>query len=65
MKRQKPKLEILYLRYTNCNLKDVYSTDSCAEVNTNVPPERVKAPYVVLLSNEYVFKESGCFVLQP
>ena len=65
MKRQEPKLEILYILYTNCNLKDVDSPGGGAEVTLNGPPERVTAPYVVPLPNELVFKESGCFVLQP
>ena len=50
---------------TNCNLKDAYSPGGGAEVPSNGPPERVTAPYVVPLPNEWVFKESGCFVLQP
>ena len=51
--------------YTNCNLERVFSTGGDAEVTTNGPPERVKAPYVVPLPNEWMFNESGCFVLQP
>ena len=65
MKRQEPKMKIFTLRVTNCNLKIVRSTGGDAEVPLNGPPERVTAPYVVAPLNEWVFEESGCFVLQP
>jgi len=58
-------VNLVHYVYTNCNLERVHSTGGGAEVTTNGPPERVKAPYVVSLLNEWVFEESGCFVLQP
>jgi hypothetical protein len=49
----------------NCNLERLCSPGGGAEVPWNGPPEMVIAPYVVPPPNEQVFKESGCFVLQP
>ena len=56
---------LVHYVYTNCNLEGVRSTGGGAEVTSNGPPERVTAPYVVPLPNEWMFNESGCFVLQP
>lgn len=65
MKWTKPKMEIFVFCTTNCNLERQYSKGGGAEVPWNGPPKRVTAPSVVPPPNEYVFKESGCFVLQP
>ena len=65
MKRPKPKMVISVLRTANCNLEGLDLPGGGAEVPWNGPPERVRAPYVVPPPNEQVFKESGCFVLQP
>ena len=65
MKRPEPKMVISVLRTANCNLERLCSPEGGAEVPWNGPPERVTAPYVVPTPNEQVFKESGCFVLQP
>ena len=65
MKRPEPKMEISVQRTANCNLEMLFSKGGGAEVSWNGPPKRVTAPYVVPPPNEKVFKESGCFVLQP
>ncbi len=65
MKRPEPKMEISVQRTANCNLERQFSKSGGAEVSWNGPPKRVTAPYVVPQLNENVFKESGCFVLQP
>ena len=52
-------------RTANCNLEMLFSKSGGAEVSWNGSPKRVTAPYVVPQLNEKVFKESGCFVLQP
>ena len=56
---------ISVLRTANCNLERLCLPGGGAEVAWNGPPERVTAPYVAPPPNEQVFKESGCFVLQP
>ena len=65
MKRPEPKMVISVQCTANCNLERLCSKGGGAEVPWNGPPERVTAPYVVPPPNEQVFKESGCFVLQP
>ena len=65
MKRPEPKMVISVLCAANCNLERRCSVGGGAEVPWNGPPKRVTAPYVVPPPNEIVFKESGCFVLQP
>ena len=65
MKWPKPKMVISVLCAANCNLERLCSMGGGAEVPWNGPPERVTAPYVVPQSNELVFEESGCLVLQP
>ena len=65
MKRPELKMEISVQSTANCNLERLFSKSGGAEVPWNRPPKRVTAPYVVPQLNEKVFKESGCFVLQP
>ena len=65
MKRPKPKMVISVQSTANCNLERRISKGGGTEVPWNGPPKRVTATYVVPPPNEIVFKESGCFVLQP
>ena len=65
MKRPEPKMVISVFQAANCNLEMLNSIGGVVEVPWNGPPKRVRAPYVVPQPNEQVFKESGCFVLQP
>ena len=65
MKRPEPKMVISVFQAANCNLEMLNSIGGVVEVPWNGPPKRVTAPYVVPPPNEQVFKESGCFVLQP
>ena len=65
MKRPEPKMVISAFQAANCNLEMLNSIGGVVEVPWNGPPKRVTAPYVTTPPNESVFKESGCFVLQP